>query len=91
MEKSAVILGLSRQARLIGLPMPYAMGVGALTALPFFWSQFIPWLLTAPVWYVAARVTVAMNPNGHRALAVVLRRTPPPLSRKRRREGRRHV
>lgn len=42
MEQSVVILGLSRQARLAGLPMPYMLGVGALTALPFFWTQFIP-------------------------------------------------
>ena len=91
MEKSAVILGLSRQAKLIGLPMPYALGVGALTALPFFWTQFIPWVLTGPVWYLAARVFVAMNPNGHKALKVVLRRTPPPLSARKRKDGRHHV
>lgn len=91
MERSAVILGLSRQARLMGLPMPSMLGVGALTALPFFWTQFIPWVLTGPVWYIAARIAVAMNPNGHRALAVVLRRTPPSLSRKKRKEGRRYV
>ena len=71
--------------------MPYMLGVGALTALPFFWTQFIPWVLTGPLWYVAARVAVAMNPNGHKALAVVLRRTPPSLSRKKRKEGRRYV
>ncbi|AUH35707.1 VirB3 family type IV secretion system protein [Paracoccus tegillarcae] len=91
MEQSVVILGLSRQARLAGLPMPYMLGVGALTALPFFWTQFIPWVLTGPLWYLAARVAVAMNPNGHKALAVVLRRTPPSLSRKKRKEGRRYV
>lgn len=91
MEQSVVILGLSRQARLYGLPMPYMLGVGALTALPFFWTQFLGWPLTGPLWYVAARVIVAMNPNGHKALAVVLRRTPPSLSRKTRREGRRYV
>ena len=35
MERHAVILGLSRQAKLLGLPMPYMMAVGALTMLPF--------------------------------------------------------
>lgn len=91
MEQNVVILGLSRQARLYGLPMPYMLGVGALATLPFFWTHFIPWVLTGPIWYVAARVMVAMNPNGHKALAVVLRRSPPSLSRKKRREGHRYV
>lgn len=49
MEKSAVILGLSRQARFLGLPMPYAMAVGAMTVMPFILFKPIWWLLTAPL------------------------------------------
>ena len=91
MERHAVILGLSRQAKLLGLPLPYTMAVGALIMLPFIWIKAASWLLTAPVWYGLARLVTAANPNGHKAVAVVLRKTPPALSRRRRREGRRYV
>lgn len=91
MERHAVILGLSRQAKLLGLPMPYMMAVGALTMLPFIWIKVIPWLLTGPLWYAIARAIVAINPNGHKAVAVVLKTTPPPLSRKKRKAGRHYV
>ena len=91
MERHAVILGLSRQAKLLGLPMPYTMAVGALTMLPFIWIKAIAWLLTAPLWYGTARAVVAINPNGHKAVAVVLKKTPPALSRKKRRAGRHYV
>ncbi len=91
MERHAVILGLSRQARLLGLPMPYTMAVGALVMLPFIWVKAAPWLLTAPLWYGLARLITATNPNGHKAVAVVMRKTPPSLSRKKRRLGRHYV
>ena len=76
MEKTPVILGLSRQARFLGLPMPYAMAVGGLTVLPFILFKVALWLLTLPVWYLGARIVTAINPNGHRVLAVALRKTP---------------
>ncbi len=76
MAKSVVILGLSRQAKFLGLPMPYAMGVGALTVLPFILFKVIAWFLTAPIWYVAARAATSVNPNGHRVIAVMLQKTP---------------
>jgi type IV secretory pathway VirB3-like protein len=91
MERHAVILGLSRQAKLLGLPLPYTMAVGALIMLPFIWVKTALWLLTAPVWYGLARLITSANPNGHKAVAVVFRKTPPALSRRRRREGRRYV
>ena len=91
MERHAVILGLSRQAKLLGLPMPYMMAVGALTMLPFIWIKAVAWLLTAPLWYGLARVIVAINPNGHKAVAVVFRKTPPALSSKKRKAGRHYV
>jgi type IV secretory pathway VirB3-like protein len=76
MEKTPVILGLSRQARFLGLPMPYAMSVGGLTVLPFILFKVALWLLTLPVWYLGARIVTAINPNGHRVLGVALRKTP---------------
>ena len=60
MEKSAVILGLSRQAKFLGLPMPYAMAVGAMTVLPFILFKPVWWFLTAPVWYGLARVATKL-------------------------------
>ena len=68
MERHAVILGLSRQAKLLGLPMPYMMAVGALTMLPFIWFKVIAWLLTGPIWYGLARAFVAINPNNPAAV-----------------------
>ena len=65
MEKSAVILGLSRQAKFLGLPMPYAMAVGAITVLPFILFKPVWWFLTAPIWYGLARLATKVNPNGH--------------------------
>ena len=91
MERHAVILGLSRQARLLGLPMPYTLAVGALTMLPFIWIKATAWLLTGPIWYGIARLVTAINPNGHKAVAVVVRRTPPALSLRARRKGRHYV
>ena len=91
MERHAVILGLSRQAKLLGLPMPYTMAVGALTMLPFIWLKSPLWLFTPPIWYGIARVVTAINPNGHKAVAVVFSKTPPALSRRKRKAGRRYV
>ncbi len=85
MEKSAVILGLSRQARFLGLPMPYAMGVGAMTVMPFILFKPIWWLLTAPLWYGLARIATRANPNGHHVFAVMMRVTPGTFLRRERR------
>lgn len=87
MEKSAVILGLSRQAKFLGLPMPYAMAVGAMSVLPFILFKVIWWFLTLPVWYGLARFATKLNPNGHHVVSVMMRATPMALLRK----GRRHV
>lgn len=76
MDKTPVILGLSRQAKFLGLPLPYAMAVGALTVLPFILIKAATWLLTLPVWYFGARIVTAINPNGHLVLGTVLLKTP---------------
>jgi type IV secretory pathway VirB3-like protein len=76
MEKSAVILGLSRQAKFLGLPMPYAMAVGAATVLPFILFKPVWWFLTAPIWYGLARMATKVNPNGHHVFAVMMQVTP---------------
>ena len=51
----------------------------------------VAWLLTAPLWYGLARLMTAINPNGHKAVAVVFRKTPPALSRRKRKAGRHYV
>lgn len=75
MEKTPVILGLSRQAKFLGLPMPYALMVGGMTVMPFILVKGPLWLLTAPIWYFGARIAAAVNPNGHQVLATALRTT----------------
>jgi type IV secretory pathway VirB3-like protein len=87
MEKTPVILGLSRQARFLGLPMPYAMAVGGLTVLPFILIKAAIWLLTLPLWYFGARIVTAINPNGHVVLGTVLLKTPESLRSKRGHHG----
>jgi len=42
MERTPVILGLTRQAKLWGLPMPYTLAVAAITVLPFMWTSQYP-------------------------------------------------
>ena len=76
MERSVVVLGLTRQAQIWGLPMPYLLAAAALTILPFFLFKPLWWLLTAPVWYLTARAVSAINPHAHVVLAVMLARTP---------------
>ena len=76
MEPSVVVIGLSRQAVFWGLPLPYFLAVGALTMFPFILFKVLIWLLTAPLWYLAARIVTAINPNIHNVAAVLLRRTP---------------
>lgn len=87
MEKTPVILGLSRAAKFLGLPMPYAMAVGGLTVLPFILIKAATWLLTLPVWYFGARIVAAINPNGHVVLGTVLLKTPDVLLNRRGRHG----
>ena len=76
MEKTPVILGLSRQARFLGLPMPYAMAVGGVTVLPFILFKGALWPATLPIWYFGARIVTAINPNGHKVFGTVLLKTP---------------
>ncbi len=82
-----MILGLSRQAKFLGLPMPYAMAVGGMTVLPFILAKAIWWFLTLPVWYGLARIATRINPNGHHVHSVMMQVTPMALIRR----GRRHV
>ena len=85
MEKTPVILGLSRQARFLGLPMPYAMAVGAMTVLPFILFKPLWWLLTAPLWYGLARLAAKVNPMGHHVFTVMMQVTPGAILNRRRR------
>lgn len=89
MEPSVVVIGLSRQAVFLGLPMPYALVVGALVMFPFILFKGLWWLMTAPLWYLGARILTTLNPNVHNVIAVILRRTP--MSVLRARKVRRHV
>jgi type IV secretory pathway VirB3-like protein len=82
MDPSVVVIGLSRQAVFWGLPMPYALAVGAFVMVPFILFKGLWWLLTAPLWYLAARTLTAINPNVHNVIAVVLRKTPRGLVRR---------
>jgi hypothetical protein len=54
MEPSVVVLGLTRQAQIWGLPMPYLLVAAALTILPFFLFKALWWLLSGPLCYLAA-------------------------------------
>lgn len=82
MERTQVILGLSRQAKFLGLPMPYALMVGGLTVMPFILFKGALWLLTAPLWYFGARIAAAINPNGHLVLGIAVIKTPLEVLRK---------
>jgi len=90
-ERTPVILGLSRQAKMYGLPMPYFLAVGGLTMLPFIWVKWLPWLLTAPIWYGLAKIVTIINPNGHRVVAVIWTRTRPVISLNKSKRFRRYV
>ncbi len=74
MERNVVIAGLSRQAQFMGLPLPYALAVGAFWFLPFIWFGSLLWLLSLPFFYLVARILVGINPNGHRVFYVMARR-----------------
>ncbi len=82
MEETVVIKGLSRQAKMGGLPLPYFMAAASLTVLPFMVTKWLPWLLTFGIWYVAARSITAINPHGHRILSARLRHLPQSFRRK---------
>lgn len=76
MEETIVIRGLSRQAKMAGLPQPYFMAAAALTVVPFMIVKWLPWLLTAVIWYFGARSITAINPHGHRIIMARLRHVP---------------
>ncbi|WP_366142226.1 VirB3 family type IV secretion system protein [uncultured Tateyamaria sp.] len=70
-RRSVVIIGLTRQTRLLLLPLPYAMAVGAFTVLPFMWTKLLWWPLTFFIWWCIARVLSLRNPQGAIAFATV--------------------
>jgi len=82
MEPSIVVLGLTRQAQIWGLPMPYLLAAAGLTILPFFIFKALWWLLSGPLWYLTARAICSINPQAHIVLSVVLTRTPTALFRR---------
>lgn len=91
MERTPVILGLTRQAKLWGLPLPYTLAVSFITMLPFMWLDSLLWLFTGPVWYLVARIFTVTNPNGALLIFVVSRKTPRALFRPNAKKGRRYV
>ena len=82
MEETVVIKGLSRQAKMGGLPLPYFMAAVALTVVPFMISKSLLWLPTFGIWYFGARSVTAVNPNGHRLISMRLRHLPQSFGRK---------
>lgn len=82
MKQSVVVVGLTRHTQFFGLPLPYTMAAAALTVIPFFIIKSIPWLLTGLVWYAAARIVTAVNPNAHMVFATIFLRTPATLLRR---------
>ncbi len=87
-RRSVIIIGLTRQARFLMLPLPYAMLTIGLAVLPFIWFKVMWWLLTFPIWWGMARYFSVRNPNGAIAFSTVFevtfdRTTPLPTPRKR--------
>lgn len=82
MEETVVIKGLTRQAKMAGLPLPYFMAVVGLTVLPFMITKVLLWLPTFAIWYFGARSITAINPNGHRLIAMRLQHLPQSFGRK---------
>ena len=76
MQETYVIKGLSRQAKMLGLPLPYFMAVVSLTVLPFMITKSLLWLPACVIWYAAARSITAVNPNGHRIFAARISHLP---------------
>lgn len=92
-RSSVVIIGLTRQARFLMLPLPYAMASIGLAVLPFIWIKVMWWLATFPLWWGLARYYAIRNPDGAIVFATVFdvtfdRNTPLPTPRK---KGRIHA
>ena len=83
MEETVVIKGLTRQAKMADLPLPYFMTVVGLTVLPFMVTKALLWLPTFAIWYFGARSITAINPNGHRLIAMRLCHLPQSFGRTR--------
>jgi len=81
MEETVVIRGLTRQAKMGGLPLPYFMAAVALTVVPFMIVKSLWWLPTFAIWYFGARSITAVNPNGHRLITARLRLLPQSFGR----------
>ena len=61
MEETVVIRGLTRQAKMGGLPLPYFMAAVALTVVPFMIVKSLWWLPTFAIWYFGARSITAVR------------------------------
>ena len=86
-RRSVIIIGLTRQAKFLMLPLPYAMASICIAVLPFIWFKILLWPLTYPLWWGAARYFALRNPNGAIVFATVFdvtfdRTNPLPTSRK---------
>lgn len=92
MEKTIHITGLTRQTKMALLPLPYFLVVASAVIFPVLWTEWWPWLITAPVWWLTAYVTTRINPNGHIvALTVLLHNPIWPLLKVIRNKGIRYV
>ena len=74
MEQTIVITGLSRAPKIFWLPLGYFLAVCFLTMVPMMIMDLVAWLLTAPLWWMAAWVVTRVNPHAHVVLWVLYRR-----------------
>lgn len=89
MEETVVIRGLTRQAKMFGLPQPYFLAVAGLWMIPFMLSKSLLWLVVSPgLLWVAARSITAINPNAHRPFVAKLQHMPQAFGRRPVRLGR---
>lgn len=72
MERTAHITGLNRQTRLLWLPLPYGVTTVAFTVYPFFWFQWMPWLLSIVIWWCLAYIVTRINPQAHRVVFTLI-------------------
>lgn len=81
MRQSPLFLGLTRPAKILGLPIGYFMGLSLGSVLPFVATKDMRWLLLffvlyPPLWIIADR-----NPHFFEVLRVTSSRLPRTINR----------
>lgn len=71
-----LFLGLTRPARVMGVPAAYFVMLVMATVIPFIAFNSLKYLLTGPVLYGPAWVLAERNPNFFEMFVVVMHRTP---------------